>query len=330
MGVEVTRKFTHSEAKRDAVPLLIGLAGPSGGGKTLSALKLAVGIQRVAPGPIFVIDTESRRATHYAWDEDSQTGYKFTHVPFDPPYGPDAYLDAFKHCVAHGAKTVVVDSFSHEHEGEGGVLEMHEKELKRMGGGEKNNFRAWGKPKRARQKLKTAMIGMPCTFILCFRAKEKTKPGKDEKTGKSTLVDMGWIPIGGQEYLFEMTMRALLPSNADGVPVFSPERRGESLVYKCPQYFQPIFSNSHALCEADGEAMARWAAGGKPAPCFNDRLMWEGKVKWGGKPLAAADSEALQLYGSAVELAMGKTKGAKAERMASHLDDIRQAMKGTK
>jgi hypothetical protein len=35
-------------------------------GKTVSALRLACGIQRVTPGEIFIVDTEGRRALHYA------------------------------------------------------------------------------------------------------------------------------------------------------------------------------------------------------------------------------------------------------------------------
>ena len=55
------RSFEDKPATRERVPLMIGLMGPSGGGKTYSALRLATGIQRVAGGDIFMIDTERRR-----------------------------------------------------------------------------------------------------------------------------------------------------------------------------------------------------------------------------------------------------------------------------
>jgi hypothetical protein len=113
-----TRVFEDHEAKRGAVPLLVGLVGPSSGGKTFSALRLATGIQRVTGGDIFVIDTESRRSLHYA-DQ-----FKFRHVPFPAPFGPLDYLAAIEYCVKRGAKVVIVDSMSHEHEGPGGVLEQ--------------------------------------------------------------------------------------------------------------------------------------------------------------------------------------------------------------
>jgi len=119
----MTRTFETKPAVRSQVPLLIGLVSPSGAGKTYSALRLATGIQRVVGGEIFVVDTESRRALHYAEQ------FKFKHVQFNAPFGPLDYLAAIEHCVREGAKTIVVDSLSHEHEGPGGVLEMHEQEI---------------------------------------------------------------------------------------------------------------------------------------------------------------------------------------------------------
>ena len=46
------RIFTARPAVRESVPLLIGLTGPSGGGKTFSALRLATGIQTVTGGDV--------------------------------------------------------------------------------------------------------------------------------------------------------------------------------------------------------------------------------------------------------------------------------------
>jgi adenylylsulfate kinase-like enzyme len=77
MATQPERKFTANDAKREHVPLLIGLTGPSGGGKTFSALRLATGIQQVTGGDIYFIDTESRRALHYA-DQ-----FKFKHVELE-------------------------------------------------------------------------------------------------------------------------------------------------------------------------------------------------------------------------------------------------------
>ena len=60
------RVFDDKPAVRERVPLLLGLVGPSGGGKTYSALRLARGFQKVTGGDIHFIDTEARRVFHYA------------------------------------------------------------------------------------------------------------------------------------------------------------------------------------------------------------------------------------------------------------------------
>ena len=349
----MTRTFTHSKATRSGVWLLLGIVGESGSGKTLSALKLAEGIRRVTGGKIFFLDSEENRAKHYAPEEgqkaDPKKGtFDFTHVPFDPPFSPDDYLAAFRHCIDSGANVVIVDSFSHEHDGPGGVLEWHEKELDRMLANaerkgwknvnrEKYNFPAWSKPKASRRRLKTEMERMPCHFILCFRAKEQIKPTKNDK-GRDEMVDLGWMPIGGKEYLFAMTLRALLPENAGGVPVFSPQRPGERAVYKLPLYFDHIFRQPHAFCEADGEAMAKWAAGAKkkppppPKPAddrtrFGAKLAWDGKTKWAGKPVEDADPLTIRMYLGALEGAAAKSKSEKAHKaIAAHAAAVTEVL----
>src|SRR5262245_49677002 len=122
------RTFESKPAVREQTPLLLGLVGPSGTGKTFSALRLATGIQRVSGGDIFMIDTEAKRGLHYA------ERFKFQHLSFASPFSPLDYMAAVEHCVSKGARIVLIDSLSHEHEGPGGVLEMHEAELNRLAG----------------------------------------------------------------------------------------------------------------------------------------------------------------------------------------------------
>lgn len=254
------RTFEYNEATREKVPLLIGLMGPSGGGKTYSALRLATGIQRVNGGEIAVVDTEARRALHYA------DKFKFRHVPFAPPFGPLDYLAAIEHCVSKGAGVVIVDSMSHEHEGPGGVLEMHQAEVERMSGGdarkaERVKIGAWAKPKADRQRLINTMLQLPCSFILCFRAKEKLKV----EVGKQP-VSMGFMPIGDPTFVFEMMLSCLLMPGAGGVPTWQPNEVGEKMMIKLPLQFRPLLAASKPLDEGIGEEMARWASGESVGP----------------------------------------------------------------
>lgn len=253
--------FTFTDARRESVPLLIGLVGPSDSGKTFSALRIATGIQSVVGGDIFGIDTEARRMLHYA------ERFKFKHLEFRAPFGPLRYLAAIHAAVARGGKTIIVDSMSHEHEGPGGVLEMHHDELERMGGQESKKFLAWQKPKRERRRLINEIIQMNANFVFCFRAKEKIKI----VNGKP--VPQGFMPIAGEEFIFEMTTSALLGPGAHGVPTWQSNEPGERLMIKLPAQFRDIFADNRPLDEDHGAAMATWARGGEmtdPLPAARD------------------------------------------------------------
>ncbi len=249
------RAFEDFQAKRERTPLLIGLTGSSSAGKTFSALRLATGIQRVAGGDIYVIDTEARRALHYA------DKFKFRHLPFAAPFGPLDYLAAIEHCAAKGAQTIVIDSASHEHEGPGGVLEMHDAETQRLAAlwrvpPEKAQMSGWQKPKAERRRLLNTILQMPINFVFCFRAKEKM-----DLSGAKPKV-RGWMPIAGEEFVYEMTANCLLYPGSDGVPTWHSEEMGEKAIIKLPGQFRGMFKETAPLSEETGEQLARWAAGG--------------------------------------------------------------------
>lgn len=250
------RTFDDKPATREPVPLFVGLYGPSGCGKTYSALRLATGIQRVSGGEIFVIDTEAKRSLHYA------ELFKFRHVEFKAPFSPLDYLAAVEHCVKKGAGVIVVDSFSHEHEGPGGVLEWHEQEVQRLSKAwktseDKTNIPAWGEPKKARRKLINTLLQMQVNAVFCFRAKEKIKIKTGEKPKQ-----LGWMPIAGEEFLYEMTTNALLPPGSKGVPRWAGQEKGEEMMIKLPEQFRSILlARTEPLNEDIGEQLARWAAG---------------------------------------------------------------------
>lgn len=254
------RIFEDRPAVREATPLLTGIIGPSGTGKTYSALRMATGIQKVVGGDIHVIDTEARRSLHYA------EKFKFRHLAFGAPFGPLDYLAAIEHCISKGAKTIIVDSMSHEHEGPGGVLEMHETEIKRLiGKGFKNEMSAsipaWAKPKAERRRLINTILQFPANFIFCFRAKEKLKivPGKDP-------VPLGFMPQAGEEFVYELMCKFLLLPGANGFPTWASNEPGEKMMIKLPEQFRPLFKDALQLSEDVGQSLAEWSAGvpGKP------------------------------------------------------------------
>ena len=166
-------------ATRENVALMIGLAGASGSGKTFSAMRLAKGI--AGDKPFAVIDTEAGRAKHYA------DTFRFDHADLKPPFTPDAYAEAIAAADTAGYPVIVVDSFSHEHAGEGGMLDMHEAEYQRLGGRDSVKMTAWIKPKGAHRRMVSRLLQIRAHMILCLRAEEKIDMVKNQD-GKIEIV----------------------------------------------------------------------------------------------------------------------------------------------
>lgn len=265
------RVFEVKDAVRESVPLLIGLFGPAGSGKTFSALRLATGIQSVTGGDIYAIDTEARRMLHYA------SNFRFKHIQFDAPFGSLDYLAAMRQCVAAGAKVIIIDSFSHEHSSEGGYLMSQAAELDRMAGNDyakrdRVKMAAWIKPAQARSQMINGILQLNANLIMCYRAKEKTKPVKVQN-GKVEIREMGFMPISGDEILFEMTANCLLLPHANGIPTWQSEEPGERMMMKLPEQFRSIFADSQPLSEDIGRQLAEWAAGGAPKSVDNSAIL---------------------------------------------------------
>lgn len=265
-------EFTLTPATRSRVPVLVGLIGESASGKTYSALRLGTGMVRVFGGKLAGIDTEGNRMLHYAWDPEKRKGFHFHHMPFAAPFGPLRYLAALQACKAQGATVVIVDSMSHEHEGTGGVLDMHESELQRIAGDnydkrKKMNGTAWIRPKAERRALINGLLQLGISAVFCFRAQEKMDWGKREEASEigegGGLKKLGVQPIAGKAFVWEMTARALLMPGCDGVPEWNPKIEAERNLVKRPEQFRELFERykGKPIDEQLGEEMARWAMG---------------------------------------------------------------------
>lgn len=206
--------FTIKPAQPINTRLLIAIAGPQGSGKTTSALRMATGIVSATNGKICVIDTENKRALQYAKD------FKFNHLELDPPFSPKHYQDAVQYAEknAYGeGDVVIIDSMSHEHEGVGGVLEIHDEYMKSKNYNQKFNMLGWNHAKKGRKEfISHTLQRTPCHIILCFRAKEDLK--EQRVNGKTEYVKMGLAPVGADEYFYEMMINIILPSGSMGKP----------------------------------------------------------------------------------------------------------------
>lgn len=259
MAAVAERVFQESTGSRGPTQLLLGVAGPSGAGKTESSLRLATGMQRVFGGEIYVLDSENNRARHY------DDKYKFHHVPFPAPFAPSDYQTGIEFCRKRGAKIVIADSASHLHDGKGGILEWHAREVERIMAAwrcaeEKANIPAWNRPKTALREFIDYFTQIDVHLIFCFKAREKLKIGG----GKVT--QLGFMPIASDELVFELTAKVLLLPGADGVPTLQSNEVGEKMMIKLPGYLRPIFTGAanKPLDENVGQQLAQWAARAAP------------------------------------------------------------------
>ena len=248
--------FTISKALRKSTPALIGLWGPSGTGKTFSALHIARGLVGPA-GKIGLIDTENRRAEFYA---DEAGGWD--HIDLQPPFTPDRYCAAFSAFEqAGGYGCIIVDSMSHVWAGEGGVLDMAENSRTRDGR-ELTGLAKWKAPKTEYVRLVNSLLRAPFHVIFCLRAKDGVK---QVGSGKSASIEsIGLQPICGKGFIHEMTVSALL--GHDHLPAFQTD--GQSLrcdpltpALKAPGPLWRIFETGKPLGAQTGQDIARWVSG---------------------------------------------------------------------
>lgn len=252
-------------AVRGNVGLFIGIAGGTASGKTMSAMMMAEGI--VGPGNRFlVIDTESKRALHYADD------FAFDHIEFDAPYSSERYADVVKYGFHKGYRAIVLDSFSHEHYGVGGYLDYQASTLETLiarakekpYNKNKSDYEladkltplSWSQPVKARKRMLGELLACSATIpiIFCMRAEEKSFMSEGGKL--VTRPTPEWEPVCGKNMMFEMTVSFMLHSKDPGMPE----------IIKIEGQHRPLFPPGHKLNAECGRRIAEWAKGGaKPA-----------------------------------------------------------------
>jgi hypothetical protein len=243
---------------RENVGLWINLIGGTGSGKSYSGMLLAKGI--AGDKPFAVIDSENRRALHYA-DQ-----FRFDHAEIRAPFRPDTYAEAALAADAAGYPVVMIDSGSHVWAGDGGVLDWQEDELQRMAGDdykkrEACKMSAWIRPKMAHKQMVNKLLQVKAHIVFCLRAEPKIEmvkvDGKWAVQPKQSLTGLdGWIPVCEKNLPFEATASFLLMADRPGVP--HP--------IKLQEQHRALFSLDKPITEESGQRLAEWAKGGKEPP----------------------------------------------------------------
>ena len=178
------------QAQRSQVKLRIGLSGPSGYGKTYSALLLAFGITNDWR-KIAVIDTENNSASLY-----SHLG-EYNVLSLGEPFTPHRYIEAIKTCENADMEVIIVDSISHEWSGKGGCLEMHEQ----LGG----RFQDWAKITPYHNSFVDALLQSKCHVITSTRRKVDYSLDRD-MSGKTKVMKLGTKEITREGFEYELTV----------------------------------------------------------------------------------------------------------------------------
>lgn len=184
------------KATKRAVRARIALDGPSGAGKTYTALIWASKFgKRTA-----VIDTERGSASLYS------TEFDFDVVEMSPPFHPDRVVELIHAAEKAGYDTLILDSLSHVWEGEGGTLDIVDAAGKRAGG---NSWAGWKSGTPVLRHLIDTMLAADLHVIATMRTKTEWVLEEKQNSGGRTVTNpkrVGMAPVMRAGIEFEFTL----------------------------------------------------------------------------------------------------------------------------
>lgn len=181
--------ITFTKASRRKAFLKLAITGPTGAGKTYSAILLARGIAG-KDGRIVFIDTENGSGDLYSHLTEYDSGQ------LEAPFDTKKYMDAIDAAAAAGYDVVVIDSFSHAWK-----AILAEKEAIDARGG--NSFTNWAKLKPKTEALKNKIIAAPIHVICCMRS--KMEHAIETEGGKNTVKKLGMGVVQESDIEYEFT-----------------------------------------------------------------------------------------------------------------------------
>jgi hypothetical protein len=227
--------MSFQRAERKKAKARIGLCGPAGSGKTMSALKLAFGLG----GKVAIIDTEHGSAELY-----SDLG-EYDVATIKPPYEVQKYLALIKQAEEAGYDVLILDSLSHAWSGEGGLLDM---QGKIADSGKGNSYTAWRQVTPWHNRLIDAILASPCHVIATMRSKTEYVL-ETNSNGKQVPRKVGMAPVQreGMDYEFTLVFEV---SQANHSAATSKDRTD-------------LFNGfCEVLSEEHGKKIADWLEGG--------------------------------------------------------------------
>jgi hypothetical protein len=231
------------KAARQQVKLRLNLSGPSGAGKTYSALKMAKGLVGDW-SKIAVIDTENGSASLY-----SHLG-EFNTLELTAPFTPERYQEAIKACIDAGMTCVIIDSTTHEWNQ---LLEDNEKLAVAKYRG--NTWSAWSESTPRHDRFVQYVLHCPSHVITCTRSKMETIMTDDKKVKKVGMKD---VQREGWEY--ELTVSLSIDRDTHYA---TPSKDRTNLFEGKPPFI---------ISEETGQQILSWCESGEAVPVFEDYI----------------------------------------------------------
>lgn len=196
--------ISFTKATRRATKLKIAVTGPSGSGKSLGVLALA---HQLAPGgKIAAIDTENGSLSLYA------DRYPFDTIELGPPYLSTKYQAAITAAIEAGYDVLIIDSLSHQWDGDGGILQRKD-EADTVPG--TNHWTNWGPFTKEHNAFRARLLEAPIHVLATMRSKMAYQQA--EMGSKKKIEKLGLQPIQreGMEYEFALTFDLQMDHKAD-------------------------------------------------------------------------------------------------------------------
>ena len=261
--------FAPAASFTERAGVFVSLTGGTNSGKTYSALRLARGIAG-PEGKIAVLDTEGGRTLHLKRD------FAFDASVMEAPFRPERFAEAAEAAERAGYAVLVIDSFSMEWVGIGGVLDWQAEELEtsvQRALANRNNNRpewklresfkmaSWIKPKTAHKSMVYALLQRRIPIIFSIRGEETVKPGENPGDKPTRILKS----VCNSQFPFEVTVSFRLEADRKGFIDLSDPK-----TWKMEGAHRSIFRHGEQLGETHGAALAAWARGEAPAPASHD------------------------------------------------------------
>ena len=224
------------KAQRKQSKLRIGLSSPSGAGKTYSSLLLAKGLVGDW-SKIGLIDSENGRGDIY-----SDLG-EYNIITLKPPFTPESYIEAVKAFENAGMEAIIIDSTTHEWEGEGGCLQLNEKLA--MAKFKGNTWSAWSETTPRHQRFLDAITSSSSHIITTVRNKVETVMTEDKRVKK-----VGTKEVQREGFEYELTVN------------FNIDRDSHQVVASKDNTRLFEGKDPFIITEATGKVLADWVATG--------------------------------------------------------------------